>query len=411
MRFKLGIKFEDGSTDNWVYNNFDNEIISERFGPINPYMNSTKLAQITYRPTDKVYKYMSDMRHLEINLGLECNMDCPACSQRLHRNEIHSASPKDIPSFIEKIQKAKHYGLNPSLIKFWGGEPLVHGKVLLELIPLLRIEFPDSIFSTTTNGTLLTKDWVDFFKQYNVVVNVSCDGFMPTKAKNIPILQDDDRKEILHYAHQVLGENFHLMTVVGDDCPRLDKTLETYDKEFDDNKMKVGVVMVKWNDGNKDVMKPFSTETKEQITEGMYQALITNHERLLHTRLFESFLKRLVDRDNIYSIEPHCYNVNQALIVDTLGNTYNCKFRIQRTGTLDNLNEFPSTNNTHFLYRKNCLNCPLVQVCGGGCPRQAEWEHDLTCDNSYYPNNLGRFKAAFKLLFNVEVVSIESIEQ
>ena len=104
MRFKLGIKFEDGSTDNWVYNNFDNEIISERFGPINPYMNSTKLAQITYRPTDKVYKYMSDMRHLEINLGLECNMDCPACSQRLHRNEIHSASPKDIPSFIEKIQ-------------------------------------------------------------------------------------------------------------------------------------------------------------------------------------------------------------------------------------------------------------------------------------------------------------------
>ena len=412
-KFLLDIKFVDGSTDVWSYDNFDNEIVSKRFGRLNPRIEPQFTPEITFRYDDEIYKYMNQIQWLGINLGLQCNLDCPICSQRPYRDMIHSASPKDVDSFIEQVKQAVKYGLNPTLIKYWGGEPLVHWKTLVLLIPKMREIFPDTRMSVASNCLLLTKEMVDFLKQYNIRLKCSCDGPVDTKNKQQNILDDPEHLEVIKYAQSVLGTAFSFMPVLSDDCQRLDKTMEYFkDKLGMDETPWASVVVLKANDTNKDIIHDFSQEVKDNLADGMYCAMVKDHNKILHTHLFRNFLRRVANRDNIYSVKPHCENQERGIIVDLKGNVFDCKMRVEKNGTLANLNAIPSKHKVHFLYRKNCPNCPLVQICAGGCVRQKDgWEHDWTCKNSYYPCALGQFKAAFKVLFNVEVLAIRDFDE
>lgn len=412
-KFLLDIKFVDGSTDVWSYNNFDNEIVSKRFGCLNPRVETQCSPEISFRYDDEIYKYLNQIKWFEVNLGLQCNLDCPICSQRPYRNVIHSASPKDVDPFIEQVKHAIKYGLHPELIKYWGGEPLVHWKTLVLLIPKMRELFPETKMSMASNCTLLTKEIVDFLKQYNVRLNCSCDGVIDTKNKQQNILDDPEKLEVIKYAQKLLGNGFSFMPVISDDCQRLDTTMEYYKEKLGiEDTPPTSIVVLKANDTNKDIIHDFSQEVKDNITDGMYCAMVKDYTKLSHTHLFNRFLNRVAHRENIYSVTPHCENQERGIIVDLAGNVYDCKMRVERNGTLYNLNEIPSKHKVHFLYRKNCPNCPLVQICAGGCVRQKDgWEHDWTCKNSYYPCALGQFKAAFKVLFNVEVTGIRDFNE
>lgn len=411
-KFTLDIKYEDGSTDIWMYDNFDNHVVSKRFGDLNPNQNSNYAIQPIFNEHDKVYKYLPNLKWLEINLGLQCNLDCKICPQAKYRNLVHSASPKDIPGFIEQLKKAVDNGLNPQFIKFWGGEPLTHWKTIKPLVPLVKQLLPNATYSIATNGLLLTKEMVDFFHEWNFNLKISCDGHYGLNNKEQNILDDPEKLELIKYARKLMGDHVSMMPVISNQCQRLDKIAEYFDEKLETKNIPCAIVVLKWNDTNKDILTDFDEATKKNIEEGMYYNMLTRHKTTLHSHMFNNFLNRVRNRDVIYSLSPHCENQERGIIVDLKGNVFDCKMRVERNGTLDNLNEIPSSNKIHFLYRKDCPNCPVVQICGGGCVRQKNGpEHEMTCRNSYYPTNLGQFRAAFKLLFNVEITNIREYDE
>jgi len=112
-----------------------------------------------------------------------CNMACTYC-----QNEpVFSGFPES-PMDLELVKKLSiSYGdivtkENGKILRFCysGGEPLLVGlDYFKELVSLQRDLIGDSFCienTIQTNGTLINREWADFFKCYNFGVSVSIDG-------------------------------------------------------------------------------------------------------------------------------------------------------------------------------------------------------------------------------------------
>ena len=101
-------------------------------------------------------------------VGVACNLRCTYCYQNEQRARGESTTANDA-----RILKAIEGLKGP--VAIFGGEPL--------LVPIPRLEaLLKAIYASRggcaiqTNGTLLSKQHIDLFRQYNVAVGVSFDG-------------------------------------------------------------------------------------------------------------------------------------------------------------------------------------------------------------------------------------------
>jgi len=103
-----------------------------------------------------------------------CNFGCRYCDADIYSNQRMS-----IDTVSNTIKKALDYA---DYIDFvWhGGEPLLMGihfyEEVVELQKKFRRENQVIINSIATNGTLISQEWVDFFKANDFQVGVSLDG-------------------------------------------------------------------------------------------------------------------------------------------------------------------------------------------------------------------------------------------
>lgn len=113
-----------------------------------------------------------------------CNLGCTYCFADKGEYGDSSTKPKYITYNLYMKALSKALLMYPEGIKrvgFFGGEPLLNFHEFKLFIPdcleVFRKEGLDSpIFSLTTNLTLLTSEMIDFFKEYNIFINVSLDG-------------------------------------------------------------------------------------------------------------------------------------------------------------------------------------------------------------------------------------------
>lgn len=409
MKFKLKIQMPDLSEDIWTYNNYDNEIISQRFGEINSKVLRKLIPIKPYNEDTPIYRKINDIEIFQINLGDKCNFHCKYCPQK--ESNLYSASPSDVIPFIEKLKVLKEKGFSPRHIRYWGGEPLVYWKTLAKLIPLVYELFGDIHYSLTTNGSLLTEEIIDFFKQYKVTINISHDGKCQyaTEYKDKDILTNKTVVEAIKHSLKDGKKDTFFMNVMTKENPNINNTLNYFRELFDSSNIRIAPVCYKWNKNNKDISIDFTKEEKEEIAKGAYQAMTENAEYIEHTKNYNRFLLRVIHRESVDSVKQYCDMVDKGLITDLAGNTYSCVIRLSKIGTLETFESCPSYGNIHWSNRKKCKDCLLLQLCGGHCVRQKNgWEFEKSCENSYYPFHLGLFKAAFKQLFNVDIIEIEN---
>jgi uncharacterized protein len=314
-----------------------------------------------------------------------------------------------VERFVEMLKNAKAQGFNPKYIKFWGGELLVYWKTVKALLPEINklYECHDTKYSTTTNGFLLTKEIVDTLNEYNFNLNVSHNGTQDLGEKDL--FDDPEIIETLKYASEKFGNRFSFMSINTETAPDLCRKFNKFDSTLGNKKSNIAIVALRWNETNKDHLKDFDKSAKDAISDSLYKCMLSNDytNRVHHVSEYYTFKQKLMTHASIETSRFICNYPDNGLIVDLKGNVYNCSMRPQKNGTLENINEFPSTGNISWHYRKDCPTCPFIHLCGGGCVRQKNgWEHELTCANSYYPMYKGLFKAAFKDLFNVDVVEI-----
>lgn len=114
-----------------------------------------------------------------------CNLTCRYCfyadeaANRIQAN-MGLMSPQTVDALLEEtfgiVQQKGHVSF-----AFQGGEPTVAGlSFFQDFVRRVRALCPDGVtvsFSIQTNGTLLDREWAEFFRREDFLVGISVDGF------------------------------------------------------------------------------------------------------------------------------------------------------------------------------------------------------------------------------------------
>lgn len=114
--------------------------------------------------------------HCEVRLLLTtaCNLACSYCnvSQGTYGEDSRHMSFETARAAIERLAPTGE----PFSVVFFGGEPLLNWRVLVELTEWARASKMDARLVVITNGTLIDEAKARFFARHDVVVKVSVDG-------------------------------------------------------------------------------------------------------------------------------------------------------------------------------------------------------------------------------------------
>ena len=141
-----------------------------------------------------------------VHLTEKCNMNCKYCYEKKNIKEISFENIRNLVDNIVKNDKSENV-----VISFYGGEPLLKLDVIKD-----TVEYINSIskktnfrYSITTNGSLLSKEIVDFFNQNNFIyVQYSIDGTAEAHDKNRVYQNGKDTFSIVSQNAKLLLENF-----------------------------------------------------------------------------------------------------------------------------------------------------------------------------------------------------------
>ena len=126
--------------------------------------------------------YDGDLEDLILNVTDDCNMRCTYCSfsgsyfyERKHRNEFMDfGTARRLVDFFRLHSKRRE----KVYYSFYGGEPLLNFPLIRETVEYVKSTESDRefLFSTTTNGTLLSDEMIDFLIKNKFSVTVSLNG-------------------------------------------------------------------------------------------------------------------------------------------------------------------------------------------------------------------------------------------
>lgn len=128
----------------------------------------------------KRFEAMPNADMFVISITEQCNLRCSYCcysgaysNNRTHSNlSMTEDDVNDIVRFIKGFVNDK-----PIRIAFYGGEPLMHYSLLQFAIKKAIDDLgPDTSFSVSTNGTLLSSDKIEWLVAHDVELHISIDG-------------------------------------------------------------------------------------------------------------------------------------------------------------------------------------------------------------------------------------------
>ena len=127
------------------------------------------------------------MYTLTLEIVNSCNLDCKYCYLGEKTNEFMS-SEIGIKAIELAVHEAKKQYDKTFCIYYIGGEPLLAFELIKKLteytIELCKKNDLIALFSTTTNGTLITKEVMDYLILYKFELKVSLDGRESVHNKN-----------------------------------------------------------------------------------------------------------------------------------------------------------------------------------------------------------------------------------
>ena len=124
---------------------------------------------------------------LILNITERCNLRCKYCIfsdaypyyRNINNNRMDFDVAKKAVDYYFSIIKEnmERNALRKPTINFYGGEPLLEFNLIKQVVEYVRsIYRGDVLFSTTTNGTLLNNERIDFLIKHNFGLFISLDG-------------------------------------------------------------------------------------------------------------------------------------------------------------------------------------------------------------------------------------------
>lgn len=345
---------------------------------VSPY-KTNKYAKKTIDKTDR----------LKIQLGLNCNYSCSYCSQKRNNERVtDKIAHRSVDEFLKKLDKCDFKNLKS--IEFWGGEPLVYWKILKPLAIELRKRFPDVYFQMITNGSLLTKDIVDFLKATKICICVSHDAQGQSERGKDPI---QDNYQNLLYAKQELQElgfNFHLV-VTKKNCD-LEESKSFFKQKFgEDTKMSIeGIVETN------DISILPDEKGRQKLYESIRAMLSASDGESPYDDDAIKLLRILTKEGWSPNGKIKCGILKEnVLSIDMNGNILKCHGTSAQLGTVGNISDIQNVQDIDVIYweEKGCGDCRALPLCMGGCPLTTKFVHE------YCMAKQTEFDAIFSVLF------------
>lgn len=420
MKYKLNI-IKDNCNKVWIYDNQTSEIFDENGNQLLTEYNYGKFQSVIPFTRDyNQYIKGKDNYLLEICLGLNCNFNCKYCSQKEFRNQAYNSKPSDVEEFINLLVNS---GIKCHRIQLWGGEPLIYWKTIEKLVPELRRMYPEAHISAPSNGSLLTRDKVDFMKKYDMYLYISHDGCDNSKRidkhdEYRDILDDPVVLDSINYARSILASDKIAFGVT----PTHGNTNVEHIIKFFRNKFKSNINVsthniVRCHNSFDEEQVKFSTLSNNDLKE--YSESVFNvlnyrdqypEEYSLHRKL-DYFINTLIFKEPFDAIRAECeLPFSTGMIVDMKGNILQCHNHSSKVkyGHLSDLSKATPLGYNHLSNKERCRGCLIAHGCKGGCPSADDKANELACPN-LYALWYGIFKSAIAALFGAYLVSVEKI--
>lgn len=128
-----------------------------------------------------------DLTNIVVKVTSTCNLNCSYCyvfnkGDLSYKNAPKFMSDDIVIALIERIKKhCDNYKTERILIIFHGGEPLLAGKKFYanfvnQVKTIINNNITKIEFAMQSNGVLLDEDWCNFLNELNINIGVSIDG-------------------------------------------------------------------------------------------------------------------------------------------------------------------------------------------------------------------------------------------
>jgi uncharacterized protein len=306
--------------------------------------------------------YDTSMYNVIINPTLDCNLNCWYC----YENKIKNS--KISQSVINGIKKniAYHYSVQPYRqlkLSFFGGEPFLCFDVIKELTEyassFCKAKGVDLLMDFTTNGTLLSKEIIQFLAEYRCLFQITLDGCREQHNKikyssdrtideyekavdNIKLIQN-----IIKQVHVFVRINFDKRTLSGFDS--ILKDIESLDRD------KTIIILKKiWQVNQQDV-------DKDEIITAIEKLFALNFTIDYYSQLGLCFAERLNEVViNYDGLAFKCTTITKFNKENSFGHLNNETGQIMwNTNKLSHIVKDITTD--------KCKKCRMYPVCYGQC--------------------------------------------
>lgn len=307
-----------------------------------------------------------------------CNMRCLYCynCESNYSNEVLSRER------LTKLLDLLASSYDRVNIVWHGGEPLLCGIDYMEYAVGIEDRLYKSkgvVFSNSiqTNATLITNDWISFFKKYRFKVGVSFDGLA-----NSDYRQQTERVQSTIKLLQKRKLSFGCLAVVADDNYNM---IENY-KFF----RSLGIhfaLSPMFCEGGGENLPSLSTKVYIKNTKQLFDFWLYDTQGV-NVRLFADYIAMLFDSRTRTCTNGSCHGKWLGITPD--GSLYNCgrdSMKQYRFGSIDGMNTideaFSSDGFREMIMgaitrRKKCKEaCELFKYCEGGCSDCAMIENGI----------------------------------
>jgi uncharacterized protein len=362
--------------------------------------------------------------------GSTCNIDCTYCfflsKEALYPNDKSRMSEATLDAYIRQLLESHR---TPEVTVAWqGGEPTLMKLEFFEHAVRLVEKYrrPEQVVQQTfqTNGLLLDDNWCAFFKKHDFLVGLSVDGprelhdtyrldrrgkgtfdlvmrgwkFLRKHKVEFNILctvnaaNQKHGREVYRFFRDELGAKWMQFIPIIERAT--EETIDIANKGWSDRPGK-GKRLLYTQTGNLVTERSVASKQYGRFLIDIFEEWVRNDVGRVFVQMFDVTLESYFGRHLLCIHAPTC-GFGPAL--EHNGDLYTCDHFVEPGHKLGNIHETPMLDlvasaqmrkfgdDKRDTLTKQCQQCPVRQLCNGGCPkdrfgvsRDGEQGHNYLC--------------------------------
>lgn len=299
---------------------------------------------------------------ITIVLGYKCNLACSYCYESRQENIDININVDKITTFIKEYCRLNK--INKVAIEFYGGEPIVYFKELIDISKNMKEYFKEKYsFTIMTNGTLLTKEKIDIMKNLGLKkIEISIDGNEVVHNNRRPMINGNNSfKTIVKNIIQLKDEiNIVIrINIDKENSAYVDELLDVLEKY----KLKESIFIYFTNVIN---CSNNCSEDDDSIN-------------LLPDMYVKAFERKFNIPFRIYAIGPCHLHKKNSFGLKPNGDLVKC---LAVDSFIGNINKNFNPIQKRRDYTEKCKSCALFPICFGGC------KYEYSDENGICPINM-----------------------